>query len=46
MKDFEPPKNLERRVRKMLEKSPWMRWDAAVEAIVDAARKGGREPGL
>jgi hypothetical protein len=37
MEDCKPPKNLEQRVRKMLKKSPSMRWDAAVEAIVAAA---------
>jgi hypothetical protein len=46
MKNVEPPADLEQRVRKMLKKSPWLRWDAAVKAIVDAARKGGRERGL
>jgi hypothetical protein len=40
MKDFEPPEDLERRVRTVLKKKPHIRWDAAVEAIVDAARKG------
>jgi hypothetical protein len=40
------PADLEKRVRRVLKKSPSMRWDAAVEAIVDAARKGGRERGL
>jgi hypothetical protein len=40
MKDFKPPEDLERRVRKVLKKKPHIRWDAAVEAIVDAARKG------
>ena len=34
--DCKPPKNLEQRVRKMLKKSPLMRWDAAVKAIVDS----------
>jgi hypothetical protein len=40
------PADLEKRVRKVLKKSPSMRWDAAVEAIVGAARKRGRERGL
>jgi hypothetical protein len=34
MKDCKPPKNLEKRVRRMLEKHPTMRWDAAVAEIV------------
>jgi hypothetical protein len=33
MENFKPPTDLEQRVRKMLKKSPWMRWDAAVAAI-------------
>src|SRR5882672_235183 len=37
MEDFEPPKDLEKRVRKMLKKDPAMRWDAAVAKIVAAA---------
>jgi hypothetical protein len=40
MKDFKSPENLEKRVRKVLKKKPHIRWDAAVEAIVDAARRG------
>jgi hypothetical protein len=46
MTNVKVPADLEKRVRKVLKKSPSMRWDAAVEAIVDAARKDGREPGL
>jgi len=46
MTNVKVPADLEKRVRKVLKKSPSMRWDAAVEAIVDAARKGGRERGL
>jgi hypothetical protein len=42
MRNVEPPADIEQSVRKMLKKSPWMRWDAAVEAIIDATRKGGR----
>jgi hypothetical protein len=41
MEDCKPPKNLEQRVRQMLKRSPWMRWDAAVKAIVDAEGGGG-----
>ena len=37
MEDFAPPKDLEKRVRKMLKKDPAMRWDAAVAKIVAAA---------
>jgi hypothetical protein len=40
MNDFKPPKDLEQRVRKILEKHPAMRWDAAIERIVDDVRKG------
>jgi hypothetical protein len=40
--DCKPPKNLEERVRKMLKKSPSIRWDAAVKAIVDAEGGGAR----
>jgi hypothetical protein len=36
MKDCKPPKDLERRVRRMLRKHPAMRWDAAVAGIVAA----------
>jgi hypothetical protein len=46
MTNIKVPADLEKRVRKVLKKSPSMRWDAAVEAIVHAARKGGRERGL
>jgi hypothetical protein len=37
MEDFEPPNDLEKRVRKMLKTDPAMRWDAAVAKIVAAA---------
>jgi hypothetical protein len=37
MVGFEPPKDLEKRVKEALEKSPNIRWDAAIEAIVAAA---------
>jgi hypothetical protein len=40
MKDFKPPKDLEQHVRKILETHPAMRWDAAVERILDDVRKG------
>ena len=40
--DCKPPKNLEELVRKMLKKSPSIRWDAAVKAIVDAEGGGAR----
>jgi hypothetical protein len=33
--DDEPPTDHERRVREMLEKRPALRWDAAVQALVD-----------
>ena len=33
MQDCEPPEGLERRVRKVLEKHPAKRWDAAVAEI-------------
>jgi hypothetical protein len=46
MTNVKVPADLEKRVRKVLKKSPSMRWDAAVEAVVDAARKAGRERGL
>jgi hypothetical protein len=36
MDEFKPPENLEKRVKAELKKRPHMRWDAAVEAIVDA----------
>jgi hypothetical protein len=39
MDDCKPPKDLEQRVRKILEKHPAMRWDAAIERIVDEHRR-------
>ncbi len=36
MDEFKPPENLEKRVKAELKKRPHMRWDASVEAIVDA----------
>jgi hypothetical protein len=39
MDDCKPPKDLEQRVRKILEKHPAMRWDAAIERIVDERRQ-------
>jgi hypothetical protein len=36
------PPDLEQRVRKMLEKLPCMRWDAAVKAVVHAEGDGAR----
>jgi hypothetical protein len=38
--NVEPPVDLEQRVRKMLEDTPSMRWDAAIEAVVDEDRRG------
>jgi hypothetical protein len=35
--DIEPPTGLEQRVREVLEKRPWLRWDAVVESLVDEA---------
>jgi hypothetical protein len=43
MEGFKPPEDLERRVKEALEKSPHIRWDAAIEAIV-AAAAAGRAP--
>jgi hypothetical protein len=37
---IKPPKDLERRVKKALRKTPNIRWDAAIEAIVAAAADG------
>jgi hypothetical protein len=42
MKNFKPPEDLEKRVRKVLKKKPHIRWDAAIEAIVDASRQEAR----
>jgi len=39
MEDCEPPEDLERRVRKVLEKHPTIRWDAAVQQIAERAAK-------
>jgi hypothetical protein len=39
MDDCKPPKNLEQHVRKILQKHPAMRWDAAVEEIARKAAK-------
>jgi DNA topoisomerase 6 subunit A-like protein len=39
MEDCEPPEDLERRVRKVLEKHPTMRWDAAVQQIAERTAK-------
>jgi hypothetical protein len=39
MDDCKPPKDLEQRVRKILEKHPAMRWDSAIERIVDEHRR-------
>jgi len=39
MEDCKPPKDLEKRVRKMLDKHPDMRWDAAVAEIVRRWRR-------
>jgi hypothetical protein len=33
--DFKPPKNLKKRVRKLLEEHPTMRWDAAIAQLVE-----------
>jgi hypothetical protein len=35
--DIQPPTGLEQRVREVLEKRPWLRWDAVVESLVDEA---------
>jgi hypothetical protein len=40
-KGVKPPADLEQRVRKLLEKTPVMRWDAAVEEIANAAAQPG-----
>jgi hypothetical protein len=37
MEGFEPPEDLEKRVKEALEKKPDIRWDAAIEAIVAEA---------
>jgi hypothetical protein len=39
MGDCEPPEDLKLRVRKLLEKHPTMRWDAAVQQIAERAAK-------
>jgi tetrahydromethanopterin S-methyltransferase subunit A len=39
MEDCEPPEDLERRVREVLEKHPTIRWDAAVQQIAERAAK-------
>jgi DNA topoisomerase 6 subunit A-like protein len=39
MEDCEPPEDLEQRVRKLMEKHPTMRWDAAVQQIAERAAK-------
>jgi hypothetical protein len=41
MEDFKPPEDLEKRVKAELKKHPHMRWDAAIEAIVDADARSG-----
>jgi hypothetical protein len=45
MKDFEAPKDLGKRVRKVLKKKPHLRWDAAVEAIVDGVERDASRRG-
>jgi hypothetical protein len=37
MKSFKPPRDLKKRVKEALKKTPHIRWDAAIEAIVAAA---------
>jgi hypothetical protein len=41
---FKPPEDLEKRVKEALEKSPHIRWDEAIEAIV-AATAADRDKG-
>jgi hypothetical protein len=44
MKNFKPPKDLKKRVKRALKENPSIRWDAAIEAIVteSAASNGAR----
>jgi hypothetical protein len=39
-KDIEPPVDLEKRIKEILKRIPHIRWDAAIELIVDDVRKG------
>jgi hypothetical protein len=39
-KDIEPPVDLEERIKEILKRIPHIRWDAAIELIVDDVRKG------
>jgi Topoisomerase 6 subunit A/Spo11, Toprim domain len=39
LEDFEPPKDLAKRVKAELKKHPHIRWDAAVEAVVPSERR-------
>src|SRR6266436_6401432 len=39
-KDIKPPVDLEKRIKEILKRTPHIRWDAAIELIVDEVRKG------
>ncbi len=39
-KDIKPPVDLEKRIKEILKRIPHIRWDAAIELIVDDMRKG------
>jgi hypothetical protein len=39
-KDIKPPVDLEKRIKEILKRIPHIRWDAAIELIVDDVRKG------
>jgi hypothetical protein len=43
MEDFKPPKDLGKRVQKMLEQHPALRWDAAITKIIHGQRRCGAD---
>ncbi len=42
MKDFRPPRDLQRRVKKLLKQQPILRWDAALTQIINETPNGRR----